>query len=495
MNRHDRRTEANPEASHRAFPLAFAIAALVLGTALTTSIHAKDGPGVETTDVEVANEAPCHADAADRPRIQIGLLLDTSNSMDGLIHQAKARLWKIVNELLYTRRQGAMPLFEVALYEYGKSTLPAEEHWLRQVVPLTDDLDQVSQALFELTTKGGKEYCGAVIERAVRELGFSERPEDLKILFIAGNEPFNQGPVPFAEACRDAIARGITVNTIFCGPEQQGIATSWQQGAMLADGGFSFIDSNQAVASIPAPQDEEIQKLGSDLNHTYLPYGSLGRANHTRQWAQDENAAQVAEGSAVSRAVCKANGFYLNGTWDLVDAVEQGTVELDELPEKDLPEPMRTMTPAQRSAHVQSKAADRKRIQSRINELNAARTAYVAEKRAEQAKEAGQGADTDSFDDAVTACLREQAARCGFEWIEKASVNEGTEKNTENESSVNDSGAKEDGTKTSVSEDSSPESVETPAKPRASERGARPAPEAARQQLPEAPKGGSLRKP
>ena len=27
MNRHDRRTEANPEASHRAFPLAFAIAA------------------------------------------------------------------------------------------------------------------------------------------------------------------------------------------------------------------------------------------------------------------------------------------------------------------------------------------------------------------------------------------------------------------------------------------------------------------------------------
>ncbi|RPI65426.1 MAG: hypothetical protein EHM44_00590, partial [Ignavibacteriales bacterium] len=31
--------------------------------------------------------------------IQLALLLDTSNSMDGLIDQAKSQLWKIVNEL------------------------------------------------------------------------------------------------------------------------------------------------------------------------------------------------------------------------------------------------------------------------------------------------------------------------------------------------------------------------------------------------------------
>ena len=29
----------------------------------------------------------------------LALLLDTSNSMDGLIDQAKSQLWKIVNEL------------------------------------------------------------------------------------------------------------------------------------------------------------------------------------------------------------------------------------------------------------------------------------------------------------------------------------------------------------------------------------------------------------
>ena len=31
--------------------------------------------------------------------IMIALLLDTSNSMDGLIDQAKSQLWKIVNEV------------------------------------------------------------------------------------------------------------------------------------------------------------------------------------------------------------------------------------------------------------------------------------------------------------------------------------------------------------------------------------------------------------
>ena len=32
------------------------------------------------------------------PKIQLAVLLDTSGSMSGLIEQAKAQLWKIVNE-------------------------------------------------------------------------------------------------------------------------------------------------------------------------------------------------------------------------------------------------------------------------------------------------------------------------------------------------------------------------------------------------------------
>jgi len=38
--------------------------------------------------------------------IQMAILLDTSNSMDGLIDQAKSQLWKIVNELALSKKNG-----------------------------------------------------------------------------------------------------------------------------------------------------------------------------------------------------------------------------------------------------------------------------------------------------------------------------------------------------------------------------------------------------
>ena len=52
--------------------------------------------------------------------IMIALLLDTSNSMDGLIDQAKSQLWKIVNEVAAAKSvDGKQPNIKIALYEYG----------------------------------------------------------------------------------------------------------------------------------------------------------------------------------------------------------------------------------------------------------------------------------------------------------------------------------------------------------------------------------------
>src|SRR6185295_11409414 len=61
--------------------------------------------------------------AKQKPLVQIALLLDTSNSMDGLIGQAKTQLWKIVNEFSKGQRDGQHPQIQVALYQYGTPTL------------------------------------------------------------------------------------------------------------------------------------------------------------------------------------------------------------------------------------------------------------------------------------------------------------------------------------------------------------------------------------
>ena len=152
-----------------------------------------------------------------KPLIQMAILLDTSGSMSGLIEQAKTQLWSIVNEFAMAKRDGKVPVVQVALYEYGKSSLPAKENYLRMILPLTTDLDKVSAELFVLRTNGGDEYCGTVIKAATEGLKWSESNKDLKVIFIAGNEPFTQGKVDYRKSCKAAISKGIIVNTIHCG--------------------------------------------------------------------------------------------------------------------------------------------------------------------------------------------------------------------------------------------------------------------------------------
>src|SRR5688572_23380126 len=248
-----------------------------------------------------AMEYPTKPAAEDRPIVQIAILLDTSGSMQGLIEQAKGQLWKIVNEFINARQNGKVPEVQVALFEYGKSTLPAAEGYIRMIQPLSNDLDKISEELFALKTNGGDEYCGWVIREAVNRLTWSTSPNVYRAIFIAGNEPFTQGSVKYSESCKAAVAKGIIVNTIHCGGSADGVATKWQDGALLADGKFMNIDQNQAVVHFEAPQDAEIVRLSTALNDTYVAFGLNGSESRVRQSAQDANALSLApQGAAVN---------------------------------------------------------------------------------------------------------------------------------------------------------------------------------------------------
>jgi hypothetical protein len=351
------------------------------------------------------------------PLIQMAILLDTSGSMDGLIDQAKTQLWSIVNEFATARRQGRPPELQVALYEYGKSSIAAEEGYLRMIVPLSTDLDKISEELFALRTNGGDEYCGQVIRAATRALQWSDNPRDLKLIYIAGNEPFTQGKVDYKVSCKEAIGRGIVVNTIFCGDREAGLRTDWKAGADLADGSYMNIDQNRKVVHIDAPQDAEIAELGRRLNTTYLAFGVEGEAASERQAAMDVAAASVATGVAVQRQVAKASTLYEAGDWDVVDAVRKNPKALEEMKDEDLPKEMRGMTLEQKKEFVAKKEAERAQIQKRIKELSAARDKFIA---AERAKLAEKGEDT--LEAVVLKSARAAAAKRGFVFEQPAAA-------------------------------------------------------------------------
>ncbi len=341
------------------------------------------------------------------PAVQIALLLDTSNSMDGLIDQARGQLWKIVNEFINARQNGRRPELQVALYEYGKSSLARQDGYLRRIQPFTTDLDKISEELFALKTNGGEEFCGWVIQAATRELAWSAASTDFKAIFIAGNEPFTQGPVDYAQACKVAIEKGIIVNTIHCGSEAIGIDTKWQDGALRAEGKYMFIDHNRAVVHFEAPQDREIARLGAELNKTYVAYGAAGKEGALRQEAQDANAAAMApQGSAVQRALSKSSFNYRNSDWDLVDARKDQKLNLAEMKADQLPAEMRPMSAAERDAFLDTKAKERENLQQQINQLNAERSKFVAEKAKQQS--------ANTLDGVMISTIREQAQKKNY---------------------------------------------------------------------------------
>lgn len=346
---------------------------------------------------------------ATQPKIQVALLLDTSNSMDGLIDQAKSQIWKMVNELAETEKNGAIPSIEIALYEYGNSRLSTSKGYIRQVAPMTNDLDLVSEKLFELKTKGGDEYCAWVIKDASNNLAWSDNHEDLKIIIIAGNEPFHQGPVNARKACQDANQRGIIINTIHCGDYQKGIRDGWKLGADLANGQYMNINQDDKVVHIPTPYDDRIIELNQSLNKTYIGYGSAGQTKVAVQKEQDSNAMSYSKANARSRIAFKSKKAYNNANWDIVDASEENEAFIDELRIDLLPEELKGKSKEEIKIYVDKKRKEREKIQAQIKELDDKAKAYIA-------KEQKNNAEQLTLDNVLSKTVRTQAKKKAFKF-------------------------------------------------------------------------------
>lgn len=344
---------------------------------------------------------------ANKQFIKVALLLDTSNSMDGLIDQAKAQLWEIVNELSYAKCKDDKPNLEIALYEYGNDRLNGKEGYIRQVLAFSNDLDEISKQLFSLTTKGGNEYCGQVITTALDQLNWKDNPDDLKFIFIAGNEPFTQGKISYKEASKRAHNKDVTVNTIFCGDYNQGISSYWKDGADLAHGDYMAINHNQETIHVATPYDNEILEQNNKLNKTYVAYGSQGREKIQLQAEQDDNAEGYSSANAVSRTVSKSSHLYKNSSWDLVDASKEKAFKYESLDENNLPQELKNKSTEEIKTYISNKDSERYTIQNKIQELNSKRKDYILKTN----KDSSNG-----LENAMIKAIKSQAKAKNYTW-------------------------------------------------------------------------------
>lgn len=341
--------------------------------------------------------------------VKIALLLDTSNSMDGLINQAKAQLWDIVNKFTHAKcGNEARPKLQIALYQYGNDNLSSKEGYIQQVLGFSDDLDEISEKLFSLTTNGGEEYCGEVIQTSLKQLHWGKNEDNLKMIFIAGNEPFTQGKLNYKDAVSNAKEKDVVVNTIFCGNYEQGINTDWKKGAKLTGGEYMAIDHNRQVVHIDTPYDDVIIRLNSKLNKTYISYGSMGQAKMDMQYTQDANAMEMEEAVAVKRAVSKSSRLYSNSSWDLVDASSDKDFDISQLKDEELPEVLQGKSAGAIANYIEEKKTERIKIQKEIQELNSKREAYISENQ----KEGSKG----ELENAMLEAIKRQAEKKNYKW-------------------------------------------------------------------------------
>ncbi len=324
----------------------------------------------------------------DGPVVQLALLLDTSNSMDGLIDQARAELWTVINRLQGLQHGSGDVQFQVALYQYGNDRLESADGFVQMRTPFTTDLDVLSEQLFALTTDGGSEYCGWVIGDATNELAWSEpsnadgAPPVLRMIVVAGNEPFSQGTVAYSETIGSASSKGIRVHTVFCGNDAEGVSTYWSDGASIGEGFYFSIDQDESVR-FRTQYDDAILQGNTRLNSTFYNFNAQGRVGLARQLSMDmANEAQSDE-QMVQRAASKASGFYGNAHWDIVDAHDKGTLKEEDIEPEALPEEWRDLEFDELVEQLELKLEERQKIQEEIRELFEKREQEVAQQREE----------------------------------------------------------------------------------------------------------------
>lgn len=313
------------------------------------------------------------------PKIQAAILLDVSNSMDGLIDQAKAQLWNMVSVMGKAKCDGVTPQIEIALYEYGRPTNDVNKGFVKQISPFTKDLDQLSKDLFSLTTNGGDEYCGHVMYSSLSELGWDTASANYKVIFIAGNEDFLQGDIVYTKACAIAKKEGVIINTIYCGNRMQGIQEHWNIMGECGGGSFTNINADIKVEDIPTPYDSVLFSLNDKLNGTYISYGSRGGEGYLKLQEADNSNFVANKSAALKRVSVKSKKvLYDNSSWDLVDAYSSDSAVITKIDAKTLPDSLKNKSKVELQLLVNKKAGERTAVQKQIETVNAQREIFIA---------------------------------------------------------------------------------------------------------------------
>ena len=344
-----------------------------------------------------------------KPRIEVCFVLDTTGSMGGLIEGAKQKIWSIANEMISAQPTPELKLGLIGYRDRG-------DEYVVKSFSLTDDIDAIYGHLREFQAGGGgdaPESVNEALAEAIHKMPWSSDSKVLKIIFLVGDAPphmdYPNGP-KYPDLCREAAKKDLIINTIQCG-EMAETKPIWQEIAKLSEGSYVGISQSGNVAVISTPMDKELSRLNERIGTTLIPYGdSKLQAEVHAKYAMAASAPVAAMADRLSYN--SKTGKAVQGRGELVDALNDKRLKLDEIDQKQLPTELQKLDRNELQKRIAKTRDERADLQKQIVEVSKKREAYIQSENKRLAAE-GKG---DAFDQKVTETLHAQAAKKGINY-------------------------------------------------------------------------------
>ena len=350
---------------------------------------------------------------AQRPKIEVVFVLDTTSSMSGLIAAAKEKIWSIASTMASAENAPEISMGLVAFRDRGDT-------YVTRVVDLSDDLDSMYATLMDFQAEGGGDGPESVnqgLYDAVHRISWSQDPQAYKVVFLVGDAPPHMdyaNDVPYPQTLAVAAGKGIVVNTVQCGTN--GVTTSrWQQMASIGQGQFFQVGQGGDAVAIASPFDSKLAELSARLDATRLSYGDEQEQKKSKN--KEEATAKLHALSSVAsqarRAMFNASDSgerNLFGDKDLVEDLAAGRVELESIDSASLPASIQALPAPAQQLKLRELADERVELRERIKDLARERTDYLSKKVAET--EVGEV----SLDHKIYRAIKQQAGKLGLRY-------------------------------------------------------------------------------
>ena len=353
-----------------------------------------------TSAVAQPSPNPCDRAPGQGAEIDAVFLLDTTGSMSGLIATAKEKIWRIADQLAEGEPEPDIRMGLVAYRDRG-------DDYVTRVFDLTDDLDQLYGHLTSFEAAGGgdtPESVNQALHDGVHKMSWRTGPSVYRVIFLVGDAPPKmdyEDDVKYAVSAAEAARRDIVVNTLQCGGMDE-TRQVWQHIAGLGGGRYVMIPQD-AQRDLTTPMDAKLRHINQELAGTVVPWGSEDEKETLRGKAERAGAASAEVAASRLAYMDKKGKKVTSGRSDLIDALASGEIELDAVPENQLPEHLQAMDPDRRRQWIEDIAARRRGLLSEVAWLTERRKAYLEEKQGPKAQ--------DAFDQQVLDAIREQALK------------------------------------------------------------------------------------